>query len=90
MTEGEWKIMEGLISKIDPTLSEKAARDEFLNIKLYMQKLRDNATSSYKTEWEGSPHFKGAAPAPVDGAPSAPVMPSPADIAAEIARRKKG
>lgn len=90
MTEKEWPIVEGMISRIDPTLGEDAARSEFNKVKTYMARIKDNAVNLYQTEWEGSPHYKGAAPVPVNGAPTAPVMPSPADIAAEIARRKKG
>lgn len=59
MTEREWPIVEKMIDSIDETLSEPAARETFGKIKAYMQKIRDNAKSTYDTEWGDSQYYKG-------------------------------
>jgi len=70
MTEKEWPIVEGMIARIDPTLSEEAARAELQKVKAYMERIRNNATDIYMTEWQGSPHYKGlGGPAKPDAAP---------------------
>jgi hypothetical protein len=58
MTEKEWPIVEGMISRIDPTLSESEARAELQKVAAYMGKIKSNAREAYNTEWGSTQYVK--------------------------------
>jgi hypothetical protein len=58
MTEKEWPIVEGMISRIDPTLSEGEARAELQKVAAYMGKIKSNARDAYNTEWGNTQYVK--------------------------------
>jgi hypothetical protein len=58
MTEKEWPIVEGMIARIDPTLSEGEARSELQKVAAYMQKIKSNAREAYNTEWGNTQYVK--------------------------------
>lgn len=77
MTEKEWPIVEAMVAKIDPRLSEEEARLEFGKVIAYMSRIKENANTTYGMEWADSPHSRktlGAAPAssamPSQGGPT--------------------
>ena len=58
MTEKEWPIVEGMIARIDPTLSEGEARAELQKVAAYMGKIKSNARDAYNTEWGNTQYVK--------------------------------
>lgn len=91
MTEKEWPIVEGMIARIDPTLSESEARSELQKVAAYMGKIKQNAREAYNTEWGNTqyvkPQYGGAKPEQVNPLPAGLDMSA---IQAEIARRRGG
>ena len=58
MTEREWPIVQDMIDRISPLMSEKQAKDSFQNVKAYLQRIRNNAENVYETEWSGNQLYK--------------------------------
>ena len=71
MTEREWPIVESMIARIDPTLSEDQARGELQKIRAYLERIRNTSKDVYETEWNQTQYFK-----PVGGK-SQPQQPNP-------------
>ena len=66
ITEREWPILEAMIAGISPEMTPDAARKEFIKVRAYMNRLKDNARDAYETEWGDTQYFK---PAPGDKTP---------------------
>lgn len=58
MTEKEWPIVEGMISRISPTLSEDEAKGEFQKIKAYLQNIESKANDTYDEVWGNTQYYK--------------------------------
>ena len=54
MTQQEWPIVEQMIAKIDPKLSEEEARTELGKVRAFLENIAKNAKSKYEDEWGGS------------------------------------
>jgi len=66
ITQQEWPIIEGMIGALKPEMSEDEAKNQFTNIRTYMERIRNNAREAYDTEWGGSQYHKA------DKRPSSP------------------
>lgn len=62
MTEREWPIVESMIAKIDPTLSEDEAKLKLNEVAAYLSKIKTNASDSYDTEWGDTQFHKNKPP----------------------------
>ena len=60
ITEREWPILEAMIAGISPEMTPDAARKEFIKVRAYMNRLKDNARDAYQTEWGDTQYFKPA------------------------------
>jgi hypothetical protein len=54
ITEREWPILEGMIARISPTMSEDEARNTLEGIKAKMEGIKRRAQEAYQSEWGGS------------------------------------
>lgn len=54
ISEAEWPIMEGMIDKLDPRMSEEQATQALREIKAKFQQLGNNTENAYQTTWGGS------------------------------------
>lgn len=64
MTEREWPIVQDQLDRLDPRMSEKAAREAFANIKNTFEKVRNAARETYAGEWGNSQFAKNNAAQP--------------------------
>lgn len=73
MTEREWPIVQDMIARLDPKMSEGEARSHIEAIKEYLLNIQNTAHTVYDTEWQGSQFYKPfggtAAPAASSAAP---------------------
>lgn len=81
ITQTEWPILERMISKLDPTLTEQEAALRLGEIKTFMEQLETRAREQYEVTW-GETQFKkdvsggGAAP-PAGARPASPPKDTP-------------
>jgi len=59
MTEREWPIVEKMIAALDPRMSVEEARDAFNKITAYLTRIKNNAHTTYDTEWGETQYYKG-------------------------------
>ena len=76
ITEREWPIMESMISKLSPTMSQEEAQQQLEFIQQKYDSIVDQAQQAYDLEWGNTPYVKPmrtdrnrnqAAPAPAAG-----------------------
>lgn len=59
VTEREWPIVEGLIGRLDPRMSEQEARQTLQEISARMEAIKKKAAAGYETEWGGTQYYRG-------------------------------
>lgn len=89
MTQQEWPIVQNMIATITPTLSEPEARQKLQEVAAYLERIRNNARTTYDKEW-GDSQFKSEAAQREGGAtgdfsPTKPAAPTkgPVKIASD-------
>lgn len=60
ITEREWPILEGLIDRLHPTMSEKEAEHTLRRIRHIFSRMEEDAKEVYAKEWKDTPFFSGA------------------------------
>jgi hypothetical protein len=61
MTLAEWPIVQDMIDKLTPLMSEDEARKAFERIRTYLGRIKSNASDVYKTEWGETQFFNRGA-----------------------------
>lgn len=91
ITEREWPILEGMIGRISPMMSEEQAAQTLKDIQARMEGIKTRAKEAYQSEWAGSQFENEAGSNPLLQMlqpPQAPVQGGVTDTLSRIRQRR--